>query len=300
MLEMKEVSKVYGRHQALQPVSFSLEKEGIYGVVGPDGAGKTTLLRLMAGALRPSSGEVIHTTGAKIGYVPQTFGMYEDMSIAENLHFYGQLNGVPAPEREKRIRELLDRTGLAPFSDRLAGALSGGMKQKLAIATAVLHRPGLVVLDEPTNGVDPVSRQEVWEIVRSVLREGTTVVISTQYLEGAGLCDEVFLMHQGRIIGRKSPSAFVSEFPYHVWVVRDAGSVRVEWLPRLRQEPAIAEAYARGTDLVVLCREKERVKEMLETLRRDREGVGPVEEEPASYEDVFTQAVKEAEGRESA
>ncbi len=298
MIRLQEVTQRYGEKTALKEIGLTLGEARIHGLIGPDGAGKTTLIKLAAGLLAPTEGKILREKRIRLGYVPETFAMYEEMGVAENLHFYGQLNGLDREVRQKRIDELLRWTDLDRFADRRAGSLSGGMKQKLAIAAAVMHRPDLLLLVEPTNGVDPLSRREVWRLIQGVAREGTRVLVSTQYLDEARHCDRVMLLYRGRLLADEEPHVYRHSLPYRVWVVRDAGGVRGKWLPRLRRESTVAEAYSRGTDLVVWAREAEAVRGMLEKWARE-EGTGAVEEESPSWEDVFTRYLMEdGEGEE--
>ena len=199
---------------AADGIDAGIQPGMITGLVGPDGAGKTTLLRLIAGLLRPTSGSV-HVLGhdmatsaalvhPAIGYMPQGFGLYEDLSVAENLDLFADLHAMAADLRAARIARLLRFTGLAPFTARLAGKLSGGMKQKLGLACALLSRPRLLLLDEPSVGVDPASRRELWAIVNAMLEEGRAdgmaVVWATAYLDEAARCGRVLLLHQGRLL----------------------------------------------------------------------------------------------------
>ncbi len=198
--------------QALQQVSFDVRHGLVTGLVGPDAAGKTTLMRLAAGLLVADTGSIsvlgldaatqsLQVQGA-IGYMPQRFGLYEDLSVQENLDLYADLQGVPIAARAARYAELMQMAGLAPFTKRLAGQLSGGMKQKLGLACALVRQPSLLLLDEPTVGVDPLSRRELWEIVYRLVREqGTSVLLSTAYLDEAERCDEVVLLHEGKSAG---------------------------------------------------------------------------------------------------
>ena len=194
----------------------------VTGLIGPDGAGKTTLMRLIAGLLRGDSGriEVMGidvardplTVQARIGYMPQHFGLYEDLSVQENLDLYADLQGVPPTERKEIYNELLHMTGLGPFTARMAGRLSGGMKQKLGLACTLVHPPELLMLDEPTVGVDPVSRRELWEIIDHLIRTAhMTVLYSTAYLDEAERCNAVLLIHDGRLLGSGPPDAFTAE-----------------------------------------------------------------------------------------
>ena len=191
----------------------------VTGLIGPDGAGKTTLMRMSVGLLAPDEGQIIAlgfdaareslAVQARVGYMPQRFGLYEDLSVQENLDLYADLQGVPHAARAARYEELMRMTGLARFTKRLAGRLSGGMKQKLGLACTLVRPPELLLLDEPTVGVDPVSRRELWQIVyRLVQQEGMTVLLSTAYLDEAERCDEVILMHEGEVFGHGPPEQF--------------------------------------------------------------------------------------------
>jgi ABC-2 type transport system ATP-binding protein len=205
--------------QALDRVDIETRPGQVTGLIGPDGAGKTTLMRLAAALLRPDAGtvevlgiDVVNQplrAQSSIGYMPQRFGLYEDLSVQENLDLYADLQAVARAGRPARYRELMHMTGLAPFTRRLAGRLSGGMKQKLGLACTLVRPPQLLLLDEPTVGVDPVSRRELWAIVyRQVREQGMSVLLSTAYLDEAERCDQVILMHQGRCLGQGTPASF--------------------------------------------------------------------------------------------
>mgnify|MGYP000539588662 FL=1 len=205
--------------QALSDVSLAVCAGEVTGLVGPDGAGKTTLLRLAAGLLLPSAGRIsalgldcsAHTVEiqGRIGYMPQQFGLYEDLSVQENLDFYADLQGVPMQIRPERYGELLQMTGLAPFTGRRAGRLSGGMKQKLGLACALLKSPELLLLDEPTVGVDPVSRRDLWRIVyRLVEEQGIGVLVATSYLDEADRCQQVVMLQEGKVLAQGAPQQF--------------------------------------------------------------------------------------------
>ena len=205
--------------RALDGASLTVRRGTVTGLIGPDGAGKTTLMRIAAGLLRPDAGRVTVlgldaaedalAVQAALGYMPQHFGLYEDLSVQENLDLYADLQGLARAERPDRYEALMRMTGLGPFTARLAGRLSGGMKQKLGLACALVRPQALLLLDEPTVGVDPVSRRELWRIVyRLVEDEGTTVLLSTAYLDEAERCAEVVLLHEGRVIGQGPPDTF--------------------------------------------------------------------------------------------
>jgi ABC-2 type transport system ATP-binding protein len=201
---------------ALDKVSFEVRHNALTALVGPDGAGKTTLLRLVAGLMRMDSGELevlglpiaqnAHQVQAQIGYMPQKFGLYEDLTVQENLDLYADLHGVGREERQARYTGLMKMTALGPFMQRLAGRLSGGMKQKLSLACTLIRSPELLLLDEPTVGVDPLSRRDLWEIIlRLVSDEGLTVLVSTSYLDEAERCAQAIVMHEGKVLMRGSP-----------------------------------------------------------------------------------------------
>jgi ABC-2 type transport system ATP-binding protein len=211
-----KLTKLFGTNPALDSLDLEIRKGELFGLVGPDGGGKTTILRLLASIMQPSSGEawvaghsVIHEgekIKEKIGYMSQKFGLYEDLTVMENITFYADLYGVPAGERPKRIERLLGFSNLTPFTGRLAGKLSGGMKQKLGLACALIHTPEVLFLDEPTNGVDPVSRRDFWRILYDLLKEEVTIVISTSYLDEAERCTRVGLIHKGKILMEDVPT----------------------------------------------------------------------------------------------
>ncbi len=215
---------------ALEALDLTLEPGGIVGLFGPDGAGKTTLLRLAAGLLRPDAGKVValgHDTRREaaavqgaIGYMPQHFGLYEDLTVQENLDLYADLQSLPRAERPQRYAELLRLTALGPFGARLAGQLSGGMKQKLGLACTLVRPPRLPLLDEPTVGVDPVSRRELWAIIERLVQEGgTTVLVSTAYLDEAQHCREVVLLREGKLIGQHQSAVFTAPLAGRVYMV---------------------------------------------------------------------------------
>jgi ABC-2 type transport system ATP-binding protein len=202
---------------ALDDISARIMPGMITGLVGPDGAGKTTLLRLVAGLLRPGSGRVAvlghdmaHAAAAahaSIGYMPQRFGLYEDLSVAENLDLFADLHAMTYALRVDRVDRLLRFTGLGPFTARLAGQLSGGMKQKLSLCCALIHTPEILLLDEPTFGVDPISRRDLWLILHEMVAQGVTVLVSTAYMDEAERCDHVALLDKGRVVALDTPAA---------------------------------------------------------------------------------------------
>ncbi len=260
-LSFRNVRQVFtsGEHAlcALDGVSFDIAPGRVSGLIGPDGAGKTTLMRLACGLLRPALGEICvlgldvvgepQAVQSAVGYMPQRFGLYEDLSVQENLDLYADLQGLPEDGRVARYDELMHMTGLAPFTARLAGRLSGGMKQKLGLACALLRAPRLLLLDEPTVGVDPVSRRELWAIVYGQVREqGMSVLLSTAYLDEAERCDEVLLLHQGKLLGQGPPADFSAEVRGRIFQVGAEGISHRQLQTRLSQAPGVLDALVEG------------------------------------------------------
>ena len=216
MIRIVDLHKSFGETEAVNGLSFSVARGEIFGIVGPDGAGKSTLLRMVSGILEPTSGS-IEVMGRDVAadrfslkehlaYMPQRFGLYEDLSVEENIYFFGRLFGLSRREIRERMPALYNFSWLQPFAKRLAGKLSGGMKQKLGLACCLVHSPELILLDEPTNGVDPVSRREFWKILYDLLADGVTIVVTTAYLDEAERCNRLALMHNGSFITSGSPA----------------------------------------------------------------------------------------------
>ncbi len=222
-IEVQDVSKRFGDFTALEDITFSVADGEIIGMLGPDGAGKSTLIRVLATLTPPDAG-VIQITGIDavrsraavrpiIGFVAEEFALYTDLTVGENLMFFADVFGVSGDERRRRIDQVLRFSRLGEFIDRRSGALSGGMKQKLALSCALIHEPKVLLLDEPTRGVDPLSRREFWRIIQDVNRRGVTVIISTPYADEAERCDRVMLMANGRIRRFAQPSEIRSSVP---------------------------------------------------------------------------------------
>jgi ABC-2 type transport system ATP-binding protein len=261
-LRLESVSKRFaagGRVvQALDQISVVAKRGIVTGLIGPDGAGKTTLMRLVAGLLAPDAGKITllgidvasepQRVQSIIGYMPQRFGLYEDLSVQENLSLYADLQGVAAAERADRYTDLMRMTGLAPFMSRLAGRLSGGMKQKLGLACALVGSAPLLLLDEPTVGVDPVSRRELWAIIHRLVEDrGATVLLSTAYLDEAERCTEVILMHDGKLLGQDDPAAFTSKLAGRSFQVFAPGISKRALQERISGAPGVLDAIIQGS-----------------------------------------------------
>lgn len=216
-ISIERLGRAFEARIAVRGVTLEAGRGSLTGVVGPDGAGKTTLMRMLAGVLPPTSGDALldgisvrrDPEGVKrrIGYMSQRFGLYSDLTVAENIDFYADLYLVPRRERSVRIEELYAFSGLAPFTRRPAGMLSGGMKQKLGLCCALVHQPSILLLDEPTFGVDPLSRHELWRFMHQMLAGGVTIFLTTSYLDEAERCDRVALLNDGTVLAYDEPLA---------------------------------------------------------------------------------------------
>jgi ABC-2 type transport system ATP-binding protein len=285
---------------ALQDINFRVQPGKITGLIGPDGAGKTTLMRLTAGLLLPDSGSIqalgIDVLRAPlqaqsvVGYMPQRFGLYEDLSVQENLDLYADLQAIDPQLRQSRYEELLHMTALAPFTKRLAGHLSGGMKQKLGLACSLVRTPRLLLLDEPTAGVDPVSRRELWSIIeRQVKQEGLSVLLCTAYLNEAELCDDVVLLHEGNVLGQGSPKYFSEPMRGRSFHISSSSLTKRSLQRQLSAVPGVIDAIIEGEKVRVVTREA-----TMPDLGSDISNVSDLLVEPCepSFEDAFVARLK--------
>ncbi|HEU5161651.1 MAG TPA: ABC transporter ATP-binding protein [Thermoanaerobaculia bacterium] len=298
------LTRRFGELTAVDDLSFEVRRGELFGVVGPDGAGKTTTLRMLAGVLRPTAGDAtIHGLSVSrdaerikitTAYMPQRFGLYADLTVLENLNFYADLYRVPRGERQPRLARLFEFSGLGPFRDRLAGKLSGGMKQKLGLSCALVHQPALLLLDEPTFGVDPISRRELWLIIHEMVASGVTAVVSTSYLDEAERFDRLVFLHRGARIALDTPDALRGEFEGELVSAR---------VPRARDAAAAARAVAGvrravvfGDRLHLTVESASRVADAIRsTLRGEGFEVGEVERIEPTLEDVFIERVGRAD-----
>ena len=264
-LSIENIRKHFGEVEALKGVSLSIEQGELFGIIGPDGAGKTTLFRLIASLLLPSSGKItaLGLDSVKdykqirkmVGYMPGKFSLYPDLTVEENLNFFASVFGTTIKENYDLIKPVFKM--LEPFKDRPAGKLSGGMKQKLALSCALIHKPELLLLDEPTTGVDAVSRKEFWEMLKMLEQHGITIVVSTPYMDEASLCDRVALIQSGEILKVDSPSAIIKDFSKPLYALPTANIYAS--IKALRVMPEVESAFAFGQNVhVVLKREDAR------------------------------------------
>jgi len=298
MIRTQGLTKKFGSVTAVDGVDLAVNEGEIFGLVGPDGAGKTTLMRMILGIIDPSAGsvEVLGSEGVEsvkklIGYIPQKFSLYRDLTVMENIHMIGALYGAPAVAIDIRAREILSFTGLLPFADRLAENLSGGMKQKLSLAAGLMHKPQLFFLDEPTTGVDPLSRREFWQMLYRLNKEGMTVFVSTPYMDEAELCTRVAFMHEGRIVSCATPEELRGRYPYKILELTIGGRDVKKHLREcgLTDINAFGEKYHLVVENPVLAREK-----VTDTLNRAGFSGFSLEEVPPTLEDVFVALAGEA------
>lgn len=300
-IAVSDLKKTFAQVAAVDGISFAVRAGEIFGLVGPDGAGKTTTLRMLAGVMNPDAG-VVRVAGCDVireperakrhlSYMPQRFGLYEDLTVEENIRFYADLFGVRAAERESRAAQLLRAAGMSEFRARLAGRLSGGMKQKLGLACALIHTPKVLLLDEPTTGVDPVSRRDFWRLLYSLLEEGVAILTSTAYLDEAERCHRVALMHQGRLLFSNTPANLKQQLSGMVLAVFSREPRRLR--DALRASPTVASLVMTGdgVHLVVKSKAASSREEVFAQLRQAGIPFDDVVPATASIEDLFVHAV---------
>ena len=273
---------------ALDGVELTVEAGRMTGLVGPDGAGKTTTIRMLAGLIAPDVGEVtvlgrpaLVADRTQIGYMPQRFGLYEDLTVIENLKLYADLRNLIEPERRESFDRLLHFTDLKRFEDRLAGKLSGGMKQKLGVACALLKQPKLLLLDEPSVGVDPISRRELWDMVKALIGEGVGVLWSTAYLDEAERCDTVYLLHEGRLLHAGPPSELTERVAGRVFRVPVASDQRRSVLRQALDQESVMDGVIQGASVRLLMRDAKPEQSVLGELA---DKAGPAK---ARFEDAY-------------
>ncbi len=269
---VRDLNKSFGkgatRRDALKNVSLDIPAGTMTALIGPDGAGKTTLLRLLAGILTPSAGAIrvldhplpkeALALQRQIGYMPQRFGLYEDLTVEENLDLFASLHSIPHQMREHRFDELLSMTALGPFRKRLAGQLSGGMKQKLGLACTLIHPPELLLLDEASVGVDPISRRELWSIIQQqVASQKVTVLLSTAYMDEAERCNHVILLHEGEILAQGNPAQLAASFQGHAFVLENIPTAPRNLQAQVAQLPGVVDSVIQSDGLRIVMQQRE-------------------------------------------
>jgi ABC-2 type transport system ATP-binding protein len=299
-ISARGLTRTFGALTAVDALTFDVAPGELFGLVGPDGAGKTTTLRMLAGVLRPTSGDALvrgvsvardpEEVKHHIAYMSQRFGLYTDLTVRENIDFYADLYEVPARERAARRERLYAFSNLGAFESRLAGQLSGGMKQKLGLCCALIHQPEILLLDEPTFGVDPISRRDLWLILAEMVSQGVTVFVSTAYMDEAERCDQVALLDHGRIMALDTPSALQDSMRGQIVSVRTQEARHA--LKVLRAVPAVRRATLFGDTIHVVVAEDGRSRAAIETsLTVAGITAREVLDVEASLEDVFIERV---------
>jgi ABC-2 type transport system ATP-binding protein len=303
---IENLTKRFGNLSAVDNISFEIEKGKIIGLIGPDGAGKTTFLRLLAGLLKPSSGSVLvegidvaknpQQVKEKLGYMPQHLSLYGELTVAENLRFFADLYGVSRKKFRERKIELLHFSGLAPFEERLAWNLSGGMQKKLALSCNLFHTPEILLLDEPTTGVDPISRRELWELLFQLNGQGTTILITTPYMDEAQRCHFVGFIYEGRMLSFKPPQSLLQEMDEEiVELVTEHKQAR----SLLRNIPHLKNIYPYGETLHLAFEPgKEAEARTRDFLDRQKIQVRSLKRISPSFEDAFLALVEEQRANE--
>jgi ABC-2 type transport system ATP-binding protein len=275
MIEVKDLHKSYGKSgkkNALNGISFTVDDGEIFGVIGPDGAGKSTLFRILASLILPDSGSAImnrydivkdyRKIRQIIGYMPGKFSLYQDLSVEENLKFFATVFGTTIEENYHLIKDIYQQ--IEPFKNRRAGALSGGMKQKLALSCALIHKPEILILDEPTTGVDPVSRKEFWDMLARLKEQGITILLSTAYMDEAGRCDRIALIREGKFIASDTPKGIIDKFTESLWAVE--GSRMSAILHELRNHEGIKRSFAFGDKIHITVDDDLQIDELKQYL----------------------------------
>jgi len=300
VIESTDLSKKFGSTQALKDITFSVDESEIFGFIGPDGAGKTTLFRIIATLLRPDIGEMKIlgmdcVTGFKeirknIGYMPGRFSLYQDLTVEENLNFYATVFGTTVKQNYDLISDIYSH--IEPFKNRLAGKLSGGMKQKLALSCALIHKPELLILDEPTTGVDAVSRAEFWTMLAKLRQYNITIIVSTPYMDEAMRCDRVALIQNGMVLSVAPPQEIRDGFSRKLFMIK--ASEKFKLITELRKYPDTLTAYPFG-DSVHVTFASDRIDDSLYKFLNDS-GLTNVtaEETKAGIEDRFLELMKKA------
>ena len=306
LIEASRLSKQFGAVRAVDRFSLQVSAGEIYGLVGADGAGKTTILRLMCGAMQPATGEIriagvdmlrqTEQARANLGYIPQRFSLYEELTVLENIRFFAEVRGLATQEWMPRCMEILEFVGLAQFQSRRAGKLSGGMKQKLGLAAALVHRPKVLLLDEPTTGVDPITRQDFWQLIfRLVGEEGVGVLISTPYMDEAARCSRVGFIQRGKLLVEGTPRELTERLKGQVLELQGAP---LSLLRRVSMEaPNVEDAQMFGDRLHLRVRAKmadQVIAHLSNAIPEEGGRVFRLRSVPAQLEDIFISLMEQA------
>ena len=261
-IQISNISLIYGSFEALKDISFEVGRGELFGLIGPDGAGKTSLFRILTTLTLADSGaatvdglDVVRDYKQirnRVGYMPGKFSLYQDLTVEENLEFFATVFGTTIEENYHLIKDIYQQ--IEPFKNRRAGKLSGGMKQKLALCCALIHKPTVLFLDEPTTGVDPVSRKEFWEMLKRLKAQGITILVSTPYMDEASMCDRIAFIQQGKILTINTLEKIVADFPYKIYAVEAENNYEI--LKQLKQNPDVRSVFSFGDSLHVIFNEQ--------------------------------------------
>ncbi len=303
-IQIRGLTRSFGAVKAVDDLNISVKNQAIYGLVGPDGAGKTTTMRMLCSLISPDSGTAtiggldIRTQSnrirAQIGYMPQKFSLYGDLTVRENLDFYAEIYQTPNITREEKIKSLLEFSDLTHHSTKLADQLSGGMKQKLALACNLIHTPKYLFLDEPTIGVDPVARRELWKILFELRDKGATIFVSTPYMDEAERCDVIGLMDKGKLITQNPPETVISEFDRYILEIRSGDNHQIMEL--ISTAPYIEDAYLMGEELHLITADADTAMASLQKLfEKANIKIETMAKTVPSLEDVFVHLIKKGQ-----
>jgi ABC-2 type transport system ATP-binding protein len=304
IIQVDGLIKRFAEFAAVDRLSFSVNRGEIFGLVGPDGAGKTATMRMLAGVMRPDGGAIVidginavadpEETKQHVSYMPQRFGLYEDLTVDENIRFYADLFEVPPTLRRERAGRLLAASGMTNFGRFRAGQLSGGMKQKLGVVCALVHTPKILLLDEPTTGVDPVSRRDFWRILYGLREDGVTIVISTAYLDEAERCNRLTLMHSGRALYCDTPAALKKHMPGNLIAISSADGRAVR--SAITGKPGVSQVLLVGDGVHAVVDDADvRIPELREAMRLAGVSISDVVVAVPSIEDVFVALLETGE-----
>jgi ABC-type multidrug transport system ATPase subunit len=298
---VENITKTYGKKKdvvALNDISFNVSKGELFGIIGPDGAGKTSLFRILTTLLLADSGkatvegfDVVKDYKAirkRIGYMPGKFSLYPDLSVEENLNFFATIFNTSIKENYDLIKDIYVQ--IEPFKDRKAGKLSGGMKQKLALSCALIHRPSVLFLDEPTTGVDAVSRKEFWEMLKGLKKQGITILVSTPYMDEASLCDRVALIQNGKILSINTPQGIVKSFSKPLWAVKSSRMLPL--LHELLQKDFVENAYPFGEYHHVVMKDRSGEEKLQQFIQNRNDDKAVLQATQPDIEDCFIALMK--------
>lgn len=298
-ITVKNISKAYGEVTALRDISFDVERGEIFGLIGPDGAGKTTLFRILTTLILADEGEAVvegkHVVNdfkkirKTIGYMPGRFSLYQDLTVLENLDFFATIFGTTIEENYDLVKDIYQQ--IEPFKDRRAGQLSGGMKQKLALSCALIHKPEVLFLDEPTTGVDAVSRSEFWDMLKRLKEKGITILVSTPYMDEADRCDRIALMQKGQILSINTPRKITEQYALNLYAV--SSDNRFELLKDLRAFPQAASVFSFGHKMHLATEELLDEKQLRTYLEGKSHKEVEIDSIQAGIEDCFMELLRD-------